>query len=159
MLPLAVSSRESFHLAWQAVLDEAIARRARVLTLVDRDFEGWRWDEPHILGALQAFVRLPQRSLRLVGERFDRIPQQAPRFAAWRRDWAHAVNPLWPAEPPSPWPCLVLADRGVLLRLEHRENWRGSAWSDDPAIALVAQQLETLAQQCEPAWPVQTVGL
>lgn len=148
-------------LAGTAVPSAGAARPAlREAWLVDRQFGEWPLDDPAVLDSLSAWLRPGGgRCLHIVGLDFEATARALPRFARWRRDWAHAVDARRPAEG-VPMPPLRGLLAGSLV-------WQ---WLDAPDFRLrlitnpvhwraAQEQLADFLQQCEPAWPVTTLGL
>jgi hypothetical protein len=140
-------------------VDDAVARRARRLTLVDPDFAAWPLDQQAWLEALTRFVQLPERRVVLIGSRFDGVQRANPRFVAWRRNWAHAVLALTPCEPGQELPTWLFADRSIGLRVLERVRWRGRVIGDGPELQRLADEIDAFAQRCEPTFPATTLGL
>lgn len=157
--PDGIDTRTAWLGAVDWALQAALARRARQVWLVDPDFTDWPLGEPSFLAHLQAFVRQPQRQLVLLAQHFGEVPRRHPRFVSWRRDWAHAVT-AWaaPEEGPS-LPGLLVDDGPVCLRRWSLQPLRARALLDAEEAARWREQLDVLLQQCEPAFPVQTLGL
>ena len=155
-----IDSREGFAAALRWGFERAIADGARSITAVDPTFEHWPLDEPHLLQALTAWMRLPQRRLVLLAARYDEVPRRQPRFTAWRRDWAHAMTVLQaPQEFVEKLPTVLLDDRRVSVSLLDPLNWRGRT-----SLALRTrlhwqEQIDVVLQRSEPAFAVTTLGL
>jgi len=149
---------------WQAALrwgfETAIARGARRITCVDASFETWPLDDPALLQQLTAWLRLPQRRLVLLARQFDELPRRFARFTAWRRDFAHAVEP-WqaPDELAAGLPSLLLDDGAISVQLIDDTHWRGRAEVDVPAAVLWRERVDVVLQRSEPAFAVNTLGL
>jgi hypothetical protein len=139
-------------------IEEAVTRRVRRLTLVDPDFEAWPLDEPALLEALTHFAQLPNRQLVLIGRHFESVRRRQPRFVAWRRTFAHAVQAL-AAEEGVDVPTLLLADREFALRVLEHVHWRGRAVTDRLELHRLAEGTDALAQRCEPTFAATTLGL
>lgn len=158
--PPVVDSRAAFAAAAVWALQAALARSARRIVCTSPDFEGWPLDDAGWLQPLQAWLRLPQRQLLLLAQQFDDVPRRHPRFTRWRRDWAHAIDArALPAGWPGTLPTLLLDDGPVLLHLADPLRWRGRAALDAAAAQGWRQEIDALAPQCEPAFPVTALGL
>lgn len=131
----------------------------RDLTLVDADFSPWPLDDPAVVDALTRWIQLPARRLRLVALRFDLVERHQPRFAAWRKPFAHALECLAPTEvDPTDMPSLLLLDSQCLELLD-RERWQARWSSGRRTCVLQRERVDALVQRCEPAWPVTVLGL
>ena len=129
------------------------------LLLADTHFADWPLDEPAVLASLSAWLRPPGRALRIIGLDFEVVARRFPRFARWRRDWAHRLEVWQPAD--ANWP----AGQRLLLAPKLAAQWLDAPTARLRVItnavhvqALHAQSADFL-QRCEPAWPVTTLGL
>lgn len=158
--PPSIQTRADFDAAVLWAVQAAHARGARRLLLVDRDFADWPLGRPELLQALQSWLRLPQRRLVLLAACFDELPRRHPRFVAWRRDWAHAVE-AWsrPAEPSQALPTLLVDDGPVCVQLFDGPHLRGRAELNALEARRWRDGLDVVLQQSEAAFPVQTLGL
>jgi hypothetical protein len=159
--PPAVDGRAAFAAAALWALQAAAARGARRIVCTSPDFAGWPLDDAAWLQSLQAWLRLPQRQLLLLAQHYNEVPRQHPRFTRWRREWAHAIDArALPADGAvTALPTLLLDDGPVLLHLADPVRWRGRAALDAAAAQAWRQELDALAPQCEPAFPVTALGL
>lgn len=155
-----IDGRDSFAAAVRWGFEQAFAGDARCITCVDANFEHWPLDEPLLLQALTAWLRRPQRRLVLLAASYAEVPQRLPRFTAWRRDWAHAIQAL---QPPQEWaadlPTLLLDDRHMAVHLIDPVHWRGRASLDVRARVLWQERIDAVLQRSEPAFAVTTLGL
>ena len=155
-----IDSRE----AWQAAvawgLDAAMARGARQVTCVDPGFESWPLDDPALLQRLTAWLRLPLRRLVLLARHYDEVPRRFPRFTAWRRDFAHAIE-AWqaPQELAQDLPMLLVDDGPISVHLIDDLRWRGRAAADPRAATLWRERIDVVLQRSEPGFAVSTLGL
>jgi len=155
----SVSSCSDFVALARESLSSLHTSSGRGVTLVDADFSPWPLDDPAVVGAPGSWIQLPGRRLCLVGARFDVVERRQPRFAAWRKPFAHAVECLTPADVgPSDMPSLLLLDDGYLELLD-RERWQARQSSERRSWVLQRERIDALLTRCEPAWPVTTLGL
>lgn len=155
-----IDSRESLAAALRWGFEQAFAQDARCITCVDATFEHWPLNEPPLLQALTAWLRRPQRRLVLLAASYAEVPQRQPRFTAWRRDWAHAIQALQaPQEMAADLPTLLLDDRSVAVHLIDPLHWRGRASLDVRARVLWQERIDVVLQRSEPAFAVTTLGL
>ncbi len=149
---------------WQAALRwgmaTAAAQGARTITCADPDFDSWPLDDAALLQGLAAFLRLPGRRLILLAASFDTVPRRLPRFATWRRDWAHAMQTLLiPQELALETPHVLLDDRQLCVHLIDPVHWTGRAQLDGRARWLWQEKVDVVLQRSEPGFPVTTLGL
>ena len=153
-----IDGRSEFTHAVRRSLAQAWRQRERELCLVDSDFEIWPLDDADVLGALNAWARLPQRRLMVVGSRFDTIPRLFPRFTAWRGTFAHVVEAFATEVEPSQVPTLLLSGASSLM-LADRLRWRGRALHSDEEVADWREVVDVLLQRSEPGFGANTLGL
>jgi hypothetical protein len=109
--------------------------------------------------ALTAWLRLPQRRLVLLAAGYDEFPRLHPRFVAWRRDWAHAVEAFAPAEPGIEVPSWLVDDGPVVLELRDAERFCGHAVCDARAARRIRDETDALLQRCEAGFAPTVLGL
>jgi hypothetical protein len=154
-----LASRDEIVDAARELLSRLGADSAREITLIDLDFTPWPLDDPAVVDALTRWIHLPGRRLRLVGARFDIVERQQPRFTAWRKPFAHAVESLSPTElDATDVPSLLWLGQGCLELLD-RERWQARWITERRALVLQQERIDALVQRCEPAWPVTVLGL
>lgn len=153
-----IDGRSAFTRALQRSLSHAMRQRERELCLVDPDFETWPLDDAQLLAALDAWARLPQRRLVMVGTRFDTIARRFSRFTTWRGTFAHVVEAFATGVEPSQVPTLLLAGPASVM-LADRLRWRGHALSDDKEVADWREVVDVLLQRSEPGFGANTLGL
>lgn len=158
-IPL-IDSRASFVAALRWGFERAVANGARCISCVDANFEEWPLDDAALLQSLTAWLRFPQRRLVLLAANYDSVPQRLPRFTAWRRDWAHAIQ-AWqpPQELALDLPTLLLDDRSVSVHLLDPLHWRGRAAVDARSRLLWQEKIDAVLQRSEAAFAVTTLGL
>ena len=153
-----IDGRSEFTHAVQRSLMQALRQREREICMVDADFEVWPLDDPRVLEALNAWARLPQRRLLMVGSRFDTIARIFSRFTTWRGTFAHVVEAHATEVEPSQVPTLLLAGPSSLM-LADRLRWRGHALSSDKEVADWREVVDVLLQRSEPGFAANTLGL
>lgn len=156
----AIDSRSAFSGAVQQAVELALERRTRRMLWADSDFADWPLDDPALLQRLTDWLRLPQRQLVLLASDYDDLRRRRARFVACYRLWSHAISAYGPAEDDvAQLPCLLLAERTVLVQLLDKTHWRG--WSSTEAASLQAWQerSDALLQRATPALAVTTLGL
>lgn len=145
--------------ALQALVQAAGQRRLRRLVFVDPSFEDWPLESTALLDALTGFVRLPGRQLLLFGRGFEALRRASPRFVAWRRTWAHAVQAARPADPETELPTRVLADAALALIVRDRSNWHGVVRAGEPEVVRCARETDALTQRSVPDFAAYVLGL
>jgi len=158
--PPAIDSSSAFADAIRWAFAAAVARDARRVLCVDRDFVHWPLGDPALLDLLTAWLRKPQRQLVLLAAGYDEVPRRHPRFVNWRRGWAHAVA-AWapPGDLGAELPTLFVDDGPILVRLFDAVHWRGRAERDALAARLQRDEIDAVLQRSEPAFPVTELGL
>ena len=131
----------------------------RQLWLADTDFADWPLDDPAVLSALSAWLRLGGRQLQIAGEQFDGTARRHPRFARWRRDWSHAIAVWVPMEGGLPPALRGLLAAPLWLHWQDAPDWRMRCFTDAVHANAIQTQIADFLQRCEPAWPATTLGL
>jgi hypothetical protein len=158
--PPAIDSLASWQAALRWGFGTAQAQGARTITCVDPGFESWPLDDAAVLKALATFLRLPGRRLVMLASSYDAVPRRLPRFAGWRRDWAHALQTLLvPEEFAAELPSLLIDDRQLSVRLIDPVHWHGRASLEGRTRWLLQEQVDVVLQRSEPGFPVTTLGL
>ena len=91
---------------------------------------------------------------------YDEVPRRFPRFTAWRRDFAHAID-AWqaPQELSQDLPMLLLDDGPISVQLIDDLHWRGRAAADPRAATLWRERVDVVLQRSEPGFAASTLGL
>ena len=150
-------------------LQTAVAQGARRITWVWPSGEAWPggcacsvWplQDAAVLATLTTWLRQPQRQLVLLADNFDAVPRLLPRFTAWRRDWAHALQ-AWQAPPElaAGLPAVMFDDKATSVHITSPERWRGRAALSVRDTTLWTQRVDVVLQRSERAFPVNTLGL
>ena len=154
-----ITSRAEFGAAVAWGVQTAALRSARRLWFADPHFADWPLDDPVLLDHVTAWLRLPQRRLVLLAESYDDVVRSKPRFVAWRRHWAHAVEAWSPQDLPANLPTWLLDDGPVCVAVADRVHWRGRCTVDPRETQLRRQELDAVLQRSETAFPVNQLGL
>lgn len=156
----AIDGQAAFAAAVVQAPAAALAAAARRMLWVDPDFAEWPLDDEALLDALGRWLRLPQRQLVLLAERFDAVARGRPRFMAWYRVYAHAIRAVAPDPAEiAELPTVLVIEPAAVLQLVDRRHWRGH-WHDAAAEARVwTDRIDALLQRCAPALPATTLGL
>jgi hypothetical protein len=155
-----IDSRGVFVEAVGQALEQALARRARRMLWVDADFVDWPLDDPLLLQRLTDWLRLPQRQLVLLGGDFEPLRRSRSRFLACYRSWSHAIAAFAPAaDDVAELPCLLLAERTVLVQVLDKVHWRGWVSTEPASLRLARERTDALLQRSQAALAVTTLGL
>lgn len=156
----AIDSRKAFVSAVHEAVQLALARRSRRMLWVDNDFADWPLDDPALLQRLTDWLRLPQRQLVLLANDYEDLRRRRARFVASYRLWSHAVSAHGPAEDDAAQlPCLLLADRTLLVQLLDKTHWRGWTSNEPASLRAWQERTDALLQRSSPAFAVTTLGL
>ena len=158
-VPPPIASRADFCAAVVWGVQTAVVRGARRLSFTDPHFADWPLDDAVLLDALTAWLRLPQRRLVLLAESFDEVARWKPRFVAWRRPWAHAIEAWSPQDLPANLPTWLLDDGPVCVAVADRVHWRGRCLVDAQQAHLRRQEIDAVLQRSAAAFPVNRLGL
>lgn len=154
-----IDSRADFHAAIMATLTEAAEAGAAQIWCCDRDFAHWPIGERAFVELLAAWIG-PRRQLTLVAGNFDGLALQTPRFIAWRREWAHAVECLIAHPDDAPrLPSLLMLPKRVQLRLSDVERYRGRVSRDAVDLSAGAELIDAVVQRVVGNFGPTTLGL
>lgn len=155
-----IDSRATFQAAVSWGFARAIGAGDRRIVCVDRDFVHWPLDEAALHAQWTAWLRQSGRQLVLLAARFDEVPRRHPRFVAWRRNFAHAVMPLEaPPDVASRLPSLLLGAGGTMVRLIDDVHWRGRTSIEESESLPWREEIESVLERSEPAFPANPLGL
>lgn len=156
----AIDSRGAFVSAVHEAVELALARRVRRMLWVDDDFADWPLDDPALLQRLTDWLRLPQRQLVLLASDYEDLRRRRARFLACYRLWSHAISAHGPAEDDAAQlPCLLLADRTLLVQLLDKTHWRGWTSNEPASLRAWHERTDALLQRSAPTFPVTTLGI
>jgi hypothetical protein len=146
---------------------QALDAECREMWWVSPQLDAWPLDDPLLLDALSAWLKLPQRNLTLLvaSTAAASPPSSRPKFVNWYRWRSHAVRVF--AAPPADDAALpMLAWRGPghglaagLVRLSSLEPWRGRVVRQPDEVRVWRDSVDVVLQRSEPAWPVTTLGI
>jgi hypothetical protein len=152
----AIDSRGAFVSAVHEAVELALARRARRMLWVDDDFADWPLDDPALLQRLTDWLR----QLVLLANDYEDLRRRRARFVACYRLWSHAISAHGPAEDDAAQlPCLLLADRTLLVQLLDKTHWRGWTSNEPASLRAWQERTDALLQRSAPAFAVTTLGL
>lgn len=157
--PPTITSRAEFCAAVVWGVQTAVERGARRLWFTDPHFADWPLDDPALLDALTAWLRLPQRRLVLVAESYDEVVRAKPRFVAWRQPWAHAIDAWSPQDLPADLPTWLFDDGPVCVAVADRLHWRGRCAIDAHQAHQQRQEIDAVLQRSVTAFPAHDLGL
>ena len=154
-----IDSRSGFHQALRAAFADLAARPCLQVWLCDIDFADWPLNEPAVIDDLVRWAQ-PHRKMVVLAQSFDDLVRRHPRWVAWRRQWAHAVECrlVEPVEQ-GRMPLLLTAQGGLTVKLVDAQRYRGS-WSREPADGRLAlEMIDAISQRSQDAFPATTLGL
>jgi hypothetical protein len=154
-----IASRKDFHDALGAALAGAAHTGAAEICLVDPHFNDWPLNEPAVVESLSQWVS-SRRRLLVVAHSFDDVARRAPRFAAWRRQWAHVIQCRATEELEADQvPTLLFVPGLVCVRLLDRVHYRGTVSGRPSDHVECRESIDALLQRSAEAFPVTTLGL
>ena len=156
---LPITNRAGFQAALRAAFAETADAGCREIWLADTDFVDWPLGERGVVADLTRWVA-SHRRLHLVAAQFDGLAQRHPRWVAWRRDWAHAVDCRSNAERgPGAVPTLMIAPGHFTLELHDPLAFRGRVSRDAADAGRLRIRLDAVLQQSVAAFPAHVTGL
>ncbi len=154
-----ITTRGEYHQALRDAFAQAAAQRSREIFMCDEHFADWPLNEA---GVVESFVQWasPQRKLTVLARSFDEIARLHPRWVAWRRTWAHAVECRANHELESgQLPTLLLIPGLLTLKLVDTAQYRGSVSRHAGDAVLARELLDSVLERSEEAFPATQLGL
>jgi hypothetical protein len=141
-------------------LRHAQAVSARRLCWCDADFASWPLGDAEWVELLTRWARAGRRELVMVATDYEPLARLHPRFAAWRRDFAHMVRCLVPEESlATPLPTLWIDSADQVVRVFDREHWRGRAGFERVDRQHALEEFDAIAQRATAGFATVTLGL
>jgi peptidyl-tRNA hydrolase len=154
-----IASRKDFHDALRAALAAAAQNESAEIRLVDPSFNDWPLNERAVVESLSQWVS-SRRKLVVLAHSFDEMARRAPRFAEWRRQWAHVIECRAAEEiEADEVPTLLLVPGLVCVRLLDRVHYRGTVSARPSDLVLCQESIDALLQRSVEAFPVTMLGL
>ena len=126
---------------------------------VDHHFADWSLEDAAVQQALAVWLKPAGRRLQFIGLDFEITARHLPRFVRWRRDHAHHVDAWRPAAMELPPGLRGLLAGSVLWQWQATKDPQLLTITDPARVAAFKADIADFLQQCEPAWPVTTLGL
>lgn len=158
--PLGIDGRLDFNAALLVALDDCARAEVPHLWLCDPDFSAWPLGSIETVTALSRWIG-PRRRLTLVAGDWDHLASHCPRWVAWRRRWAHAVQCLQVREEEAlQVPALLYGPPVVALRLQStRPRIVGRRIRAPEDFGPLGDLVDALVQRAHDSFPVTTLGL
>jgi hypothetical protein len=149
-----------FAQALRGAMVRAGEQQTRRLCWCDDDFAAWPIGEAEWLSQLTRWARLGGRELVMIARDYTVIERRHPRFAMWRRDWAHVVQCLLPEESRTEaLPTLWIDSDDQALRVFDREHLRGRIGFDRVDRQRAREDFDAISQRAHPGFAAVTLGL
>jgi hypothetical protein len=149
-----------FAQALYAALQHAEQVSTRRICWSDADFANWPLGEVEWVELLTRWARVGGRELVMICGDYAEVERRHPRFALWRRDWAHVIQCLVPDEArTAPLPTVWIDAADQALRVFDREHWRGRASFDRVDRQRAREDFDALLQRAAPGFASVTLGL
>lgn len=154
-----IATRGEYHQAIRDAFAQAAARRCREILMCDEHFADWPLNESGVVENLMQWAS-PQRKLIVLARGFDEIARLHPRWVAWRRTWAHAVECRANRELESgQLPTLLLIPGLLTLKLVDKVHYRGSVSRHAGDAVLAREAFDSVLERSEEAFPATQLGL
>jgi hypothetical protein len=149
-----------FAQALYQALDGAVEASTLRLCWCDADFSAWPLGEDDWIALLTRWARVGGRELVMIASDYQAIERLHPRFAAWRRDWAHVIQCLVPDEGrTTELPTLWIDSANQALRVFDREHWRGRTGFDRVDRQRAREDFDAISQRASQGFSAVTLGL
>jgi hypothetical protein len=149
-----------FAQALRDAMATASEHSTRRLCWCDEDFAAWPIGEAEWLAQLTKWARVSGRELVLIARDYSIIERRHPRFAMWRRDWAHVIQCMVPDEARTEaLPTLWIDSDDQALRVFDREHLRGRIGFDRVDRQRAREDFDAILQRAGPGFSAVTLGL
>ncbi len=149
-----------FAQALRDAMAHASEHGTRRLCWCDDDFAWWPIDEPDWLAQLTHWARASGRELVMIARDYSVVERRHPRFAAWRRDWAHVIRCMVPDEArTAALPTLWVDSDDQALRVFDHEHLRGRIGFDRVDRQRAREDFDAILQRANPGFAAVTLGL
>ena len=149
-----------FAQALRDAMASASEHGTRRLCWCDEDFAAWPIGEPDWLAQLTRWARLGGRELVMIARDYSVIERRHPRFAAWRRDWAHVIQCMVPDETrTATLPTLWIDTDDQAVRVFDHEHLRGRMGFDRVDRQRAREDFDAILQRAGPGFAAVTLGL
>ena len=146
--------------ALRDALAHATEQGTRRLCWCDENFAAWPIGEAQWIDQLTRWARAGGRELVMVARDYAVIERRHPRFAAWRRDWAHVIQCLLPDETRTEaLPTLWIDSGDQALRVFDSEHLRGRIGFDRVDRQRAREDFDAISQRAGPGFAAATLGL
>jgi hypothetical protein len=146
--------------ALRRALAHASEHATRRLCWCDEDFAWWPLGDADWVEQLTRWARVSGRELVMIARDYSVIERRHPRFATWRRDWAHVIQCLVPDEArTAALPTLWIDSDDQALRVFDREHLRGRAGFDRVDRQQAREDFDAISQRAGPGFSAATLGL
>jgi hypothetical protein len=149
-----------FAQALRSAMTLACEKGARRICWCDEDFASWPLNEADWVSQLTRWARVGGRELVMIAHDYAVIERRHPRFAAWRRDWAHVIQCLVPEDTHTQTlPTLWIDSDDQVLRVFDRDHLRGRIGFDRVDRQRAREDFDAISQRASPGFAVGTLGL
>ncbi len=157
---LGFEGSTEFARALRDAMGYAGAHSTRRLCWCDEDFAAWPIGEPDWIDQLTRWARVSGRELVMIARDWSVIERRHPRFATWRRDWAHVAQCLVPDETrTAALPTLWIDSDDQALRVFDPEHLRGRIGFDKVDRQRAREDFDAISQRASPGFAAVTLGL
>jgi hypothetical protein len=157
--PSILGSRAQFQAAVTAMLADAAEAGVHEIWLVDADFADWPLGDRALIDTLTRWALRPQRRLEMLARHYDDVPRRQPRFAEWRRQFAHVLRCRAVDVDAGEVPTWLLAGPGRGLVVLDKVHWRGRLCRDAADCQAGRELVDGLALRATDAFPATTLGI
>ena len=149
-----------FSQALYEALSGALEASALRLCWCDADFAAWPLGDADWIALLTRWARVGGRELVMIASDYQAVERRHPRFASWRRDWAHVVRCHVPDESrTAELPTLWIDSANQALRVFDHERLRGRTGVDRVDRQRAREDFDAILQRATSGFSAVTLGL
>ena len=145
--------------AWRHAIRTLLAQPSGSISMYSPDYADWGLGDADLIAGLDTWAAgRSQLSVRMLGQRFDGLQREDPRFVQWRTRFAHVIAcHALPEESADLQECLLLPEIGLLVIPS--EKSRLAIYCSGARLRAAAHAFDQAWEHSAPTFSAYTVGL
>ena len=155
----AVDSQVQGRVAWRHAVRSLLAQPGGAIRMYSPDYADWGLGDPDVIAGLDAWaIGRSQTSVRMLGQRFEGLQRDDPRFVQWRIRFAHVIAcHALPEECGGLHECLLLPEIGLLVIPS--EKSRLAIYCSGARLHAAVHAFDQAWEHSTPTFSAHTLGL
>ena len=145
--------------AWRHAIRTLLAQPSGSISMYSPDYADWGLGDADLIAGLDTWAAgRSQPSVRMLGQRFDGLQREDPRFVQWRTRFAHVIAcHALPEESADLQECLLLPEIGLLVIPS--EKSRLAIYCSGARLHAAAHAFDQAWEHSAPTFSAYTLGL